>query len=173
MSEKQNTFLKVADAIRSEKRAWCKGDWSETDESGTKVVSRCLVDHIDAITGVYKVVGYKKVTPAPGDEVEGDHFNRSYMEPIFRKSTDRRRWAKRDKLLAQLAGLLPGRTEDAYFYMGKVNNTTPDSMATSKTAGRYVTEAADDLVTFNDSHTTTRADVLKLLRRAAATYPNA
>ena len=171
MSEKQNTFLKVADAIRSEKRAWCKGDWSETDESGTKVISRCLVDHIDAITGVYKVVGYKKVTRPPSeDEVS---FDRSYMEPIVRKSTDKRRWAKRDKLLAQLAALLPGRSEENYFYMGKLNNGTPDSMVTSKTAGRYVTEAADDLVTFNDSHSTTRADVLKLLRRAAATYPNA
>lgn len=171
MSEKQNTYLMVADAIKSEKRAWCKGDWSETDESGTKVVSRCLVDHIDAITGVYKVVGYKEVPHSEEDVFAG--YGKSHMEPIIRRSTDKRRWAKRDKLLAQLAGLLPGNHQDDYFYEGKVTDVTPANYAATKNAGRYVTMAGDDLVTFNDQAGTTRADVLKLLRRAAATYPNA
>ena len=175
VSEKKNTYLQVADAITAEKRAWCKNAWEKPDpKDPTKVMSRCLVDHIDAVTGVYKVVGWRKPRNGAEEEVSDDFGGGQVLFPIIKKSKDKRKWAKRNRLLAQLATLLPGSDERYYFN----EDGTPrgggnlDWQIKSEQV-RPMTQAAYDLVEFNDGESQTRAGVLKLLRRAAATYPNA
>lgn len=174
MSEKKNTYLQVVDAITAERRAWCQNAWEQPDpKDPTRVMSRCLVDHIDAVTGVYKVVGWRKPRNAEEREYaydaspdgEGTYF------PIVKKSADKRKWAKRDRLLAQLALLLPHAEKERYFNEDGTPRT--EEYVSEEKFYRPITPAASDLVSFNDKHGMTRAGVLKLLRRAAATYPNA
>ena len=178
MSEKKNVYLQVADAITAERKAWCKGAWELPDpKSPTSVMSRCLVDHIDAVTGVYKVVGFRKVssnTLEPGaDFYEGVE---GALVPIVKKSRDKRKWAKRNKMLAQLATVLPEnrRRPTGYFDEEGAPLTYGFESDPDRTEfGRIMTPAAYDLVDYNDQASMTRAGVLKLLRRAAAKYPNA
>lgn len=164
MSEKKNTFLQVADAIKAEKRAWCKDTWYEQGAEGTpeetKVISRCLVDHLDHVTGVYYVAGFKKKTAGTG---LGKYH---YYEAIVKKSKDKRRWAKRNKLVAQLASLIDGGSVDGHY-------EEPNDFEVKSKVGRVDNRAVMTVTDWNDDSDRERKDVLKVLRRAAATYPNA
>ena len=148
-----NIYEQVLANIDADPRAWCKDEWSLEGDDG-KVVSRCLVEHIDLATGV------------------------SYIKPNGKRfvSKNPKRWTERNRVLAQLASLLPKRHQDHSgpngYEVVKVKREQIDQALSWGDRSPFVTVYAEsDLVNFNDDDGTTRTKIRNLLKRAAKRFP--
>lgn len=143
--------------ISVDKKAWCQEEWTTTDDSG-KPVSRCLVEHVDLALGT------------------------TYVKPngkIF-VSKDPKKWSRRSRVLAHLASLLPegfrrdGDYEEVEFTKDDLALLAPDENSRRYLMHDglgYYDDAQDDLVGFNDTSSTKKADVRKLLKKAVKAFP--
>lgn len=151
-----NIYEQILANIDADKKAWCQGEWCVTDDKG-KPVSRCLVEHIDLAVGT------------------------TYIKPdgkVF-VSKDVKKWNRRERVLANLLSLVPQswREERGYdevevmTYRDK--SKLLEDIRRDDDYRRPGSEVASALVEFNDTGTTTKAAVKKLLKQAAKQFPGA
>lgn len=164
-----NIYEDILGNIDADKKAWCQSAW-EIHEDGTldsegsgKVISRCLVSHIDLALGT------------------------SYVKPNGKRfiSKDVRKWRRRERVLAHLFSLLPKKTRATFVSdrwdeeLGTYVETLPEEKEITKSmmtvlnlpgSERLYTPLSSAMVEFNDSFAS-KSKVRNLLKRAAKQHP--
>lgn len=164
MSTSTNIYEDILGNIDADKKAWCQGSFclredgndSQYDTEGAKPVSRCLVEHVDLALGT------------------------AYVKPngkVF-VSKDKRKWARRTKVLAHLASLLPKEMQMNQWEGNPYEVLEPSQVDTTHVTYSYRypgSNAAGDLIEFNDEGAgegkKARTKVRNLLKRAAKRFP--
>lgn len=141
-----NIYEQILANIDADKRAWCKGEWTEFKDG--KPVSRCLVEHVDLALGT------------------------AYVKPNGKQfiSKNKKRWNRRAQVLAHLASLISGQTVEPVTYKPESIGRYRNPGVLESPTGRRWDYVEDEVVGFNDRENTTKAKVRALLRKAAKKY---
>jgi hypothetical protein len=147
-----NIYEQIIGDLKAEKKSWCKESYHAFDG---KTVSVCLVGAVERAAGS------------------------AYIKPSGKPfvTKDAKKVERAARVVNHLAGLL---SPDAEF-VGAVERSTllfmPRVAAESNDdpisggADRYA-DGAGTVIDFNDDDDTKKADVIRLLKKAARTYPN-